>query len=108
MAETETKPNTDKLTMLTIDKLVMAEIRVFEKMSGYTIQEVFQESENSMPTGVIMALAYLTEKRVRPSVKRERYEQLSYGGLVKLLEKHFTFDVPDEDDDDPDPTKAAA
>lgn len=106
MADTETTPEVDKLPLLTIDKLVMAEVRVFEKMAGYTVQEVYALGEGAMPAGVIMALAYLTEKRHRPSTKRERYEQMSYLQMVQLLDKHFTFETV-EDEADEDPTPAA-
>lgn len=99
----------EKLKLLTVDKLVMSEVRTFEKMAGYTIQELYQRgADEPMPTTALMALAFLTEKRTRPAVKRETYERLSFGGLMKRLESRFEFEqVESADGEDENPTPAA-
>jgi hypothetical protein len=47
----------EKLELLTVDKLTMGEMRDFERMSGYTMAEVFTLPEDAVPSGVVLALA---------------------------------------------------
>jgi hypothetical protein len=101
----------DKLELLTVDKLAMSEVRTFEKMGGYTIQELYQRgNEEPMPASALMALAYITERRAGRAVSRTEYEALSYTELSSRIEARFTFETLDGDDQDgeeEDPTNAA-
>lgn len=100
----ETAP--EKLELLMVNQLLMAEVRIFEKMSGFTVQELYARGHDEpMPAAALMALAYLTEKRARPSTRRDTYEQFTYQQLISHLGAAFTFETVDEEDGEgEDPT----
>ncbi len=98
----------DKLKLLGVDELTMGEVPVLEKMSGFSVLDVVNLDGGSVPMSVLMALAYLTERRGRPYLKQTEYTKLTSAEFMVRLEDKFQFDtVDDEEDDEEDPTNAA-
>jgi hypothetical protein len=98
----------DKLKLLGVDELTMGEVPVLEKMSGFSVLDVVQHDGGSVPMSVLMALAYLTERRGRPYLKQAEYTKLTSTEFMARLEDRFEFDtVDDEEDGQEDPTNAA-
>lgn len=99
----------DKLKLLGVDELTMGEVPVLEKMSGFSILDVVNLDGGSVPMSVLMALAYLTERRGRPLIKQAEYTKLTSTEFMHRLEDRFQFDTVDEDEEgvEEDPTSAA-
>jgi hypothetical protein len=99
----------DKLTLLVVDKLTMGEVPVLEKMSGFSVIDIIDMDGGAVPMSVLMGLAYLTERRARPSLKKQMYTNLTAAEFMQRLEDKFEFETVDdeEDDESPDPTEAA-
>jgi len=103
----------DKLRLLGVDQLTMGEVPVLEKMSGFSIIDVLEMDGGAIPMSVLMGLAYLTERRHRPLMKKQLYTNLTAAEFMQRLEEKFEFDVVDDEDGDddaqpgPDPTEAA-
>ena len=100
----------DKVKLLGVEQLTMGEVPVLEKMSGFSILDVVNLDGGSVPMSVLMALAYLTERRGRPYLKQTEYTKLTAAEFMARLEERFEFDTVDEDDDEAeqeDPTPAA-
>jgi len=80
----------DKLKLLTVDELRMDEVAIVERMSGYSLTDL-GDIANSPPTSLVMALAYVTERRQRPGLKAEAYNSLNPQAFVKKLYATFEF-----------------
>ena len=102
----------DKLRLLGVDQLTMGEVPVLEKMSGFSIIDVIEMDGGAIPMSVLMGLAYLTERRSRPTLKKQLYTNLTAAEFMVRLEEKFEFDTVDEEEEEdvapgPDPTEAA-
>lgn len=105
----------DKLTLLTLDKLTMAEVVEFERMSGLTMSEAYAH-QGDPHHSVIMALAYLTERRANrtaPGARKSFWERLPLSEFHAYFRDRFEFEELDDggeddgEDDTEDPTNAA-
>lgn len=81
----------DKLKLLQVDQLRMDEVPILERMSGYSVMDLF-DMGGQVPMAVIMALAYLTERRGRPQMKKSQYLQLTTSEFMQHLQDRFEFD----------------
>lgn len=97
----------DKLRLLGVDQLTMGEVPVLEKMSGFSIIDVLEMDGGAIPMSVLMGLAFLTERRQRPAMKKQMYTNLTAAEFMQRLEEKFEFDVAEDDDEDDPPVPAA-
>lgn len=97
---------TDKLTLLQANDLNMGEVVVFERKSGWTINELSTVDENAAPLGVVMVLAYLTERRANPRVKWSQFEQMDLAEFDRYFNTRFDYEVPDLPSPEPDEDEA--
>lgn len=81
----------DKLRLLQVDQLRMDEVPILEKMSGYTVMDLF-DMDGQVPMAVIMGLAYLTERRGRPAMKRSVYLKMTASEFMQHLQDRFEFE----------------
>jgi len=88
----------NKLKMLTVDELRMDEVALVERMSGYSLTDLGQLG-SSPPTSLVMALAYVTERRTNPQLKAEAYNSLTPAQFVKRLYARFEFEASDRNYD---------
>jgi hypothetical protein len=101
-----------KLKLLGIDQLKMDEVPILERMSGYSVIDLLDLDGGAVPMSALMALAYLTERRERPKLKKSYYTNLSAVEFMQVFQDKFEFDVVEDDDGEPsgdseDPTEAA-
>ncbi len=89
----------DKLRLLQVDQLRMDEVPILEKMSGYSVIDLL-DMDGQVPMAVIMALAYLTERRGRPQMRKSVYLKLSTTEFMQYLQDRFEFDTVDDVDYD--------
>ena len=88
----------DKLKMLTVDELRMDEVAIVERMSGYSLTDLGDIAQ-SPPTSLVMALAFVTERRAKPGLKPEAYNSLNPQQFVKRLYANFEFEASDRNYD---------
>ena len=81
----------DKLKLLQVDQLRMDEVPILERMSGYSVMDLF-DMGGQVPMAVIMALAYLTERRGRPAMRQSQYLQLTTSEFMQHLTDRFEFE----------------
>lgn len=84
----------DKLKLLTVDELRMDEVGLVERVSGFALQDLM-ELDGAVPNIVIMALAYVTERRVKPKLKPDAYRQMNTDQFIRHLYARFEFDESD-------------
>ena len=97
-----------KVRLLQVDQLTMGEIPVLERMSGFSLIDILEMDGGAIPMSVLMALAYLTEKRTRPQIKQTVYTQLKTTEFMARLEEKFIFEeAAGPEDGTEDPTSAA-
>jgi len=84
----------DKLKMLTVDELRMDEVAHVERMSGYSLTDLGDFAQ-SPPTSLVMALAFVTERRAKPGLKPESYNSMTPNAFVKRLYATFEFEQSD-------------
>ena len=88
----------DKLKLLTVDELRMDEVGLVEKLSGFAMADLM-ELDGAVPNVVIMALAYVTERRVKPKLKPDTYRQMTTDQFIRHLYARFEFEASDSNYD---------
>lgn len=103
-------PEDDKLKLLQVDQLTMGEVPTLEKLSGFSVIDIMEMDGGAIPMSVLMALAFLTEKRARPQMKTSYYTKLSTAEFMQRLSDRFEFGTHEDEDEGQaveDPTGAA-
>jgi hypothetical protein len=77
-------------------------------MSGFSVIDLIDMDGGAIPMSALMALAYLTERRGRPTMKKTVYTKLTAAEFMVRLQERFEFTTVEDDEDGPeDPTEAA-